>query len=301
MIIYSKLGTKGNLGNQLFQIASTISIAKKNNHSCGFPEWRYSSSFINALPISNLEKEYKTIQEEKYEYNEIVLREGNYNLNGWFQSEKYFDRESVIKQFEFKPELIEKIKLKYRNELSKDHILISVRRGDFVNHPYYFQLDYKYYLLAITSQFSNWERRSLIFTSDDISYCKTHFSIFPNAVFIEKTTAIEQLVLGSLCTDFIISNSTFSWWLAWLGEKEDSKIIRPIQNFRGEFRLKNNDKDYFPERWVSFDFKKKRIGLKYSSLIFKAECLKLKNNIKYYFKLGLTKVKNNIKIIIGRK
>lgn len=301
MITYLNLGKKGNLGNQLFQIASTVSIAKQNNHNCGFPEWRYSSSFINALPVSSLEERYKTILEEKYEYNEIVLREGNYNLNGWFQSEKYFDRESVKKQFEFKPKLIAKIKLKYRNELSKDHILISVRRGDFVNHPYYFQLDYKYYLLAITTQFSNWEKRSLIFTSDDIGYCKTHFSIFPNAVFIENTTAIEQLVLGSLCTDFIISNSTFSWWLAWLGEKEDSKIIRPIQNFRGEFRLKNNDKDYFPERWVRFNIKNKRIGLKYSSLIFNAECLKLKNNIKYYFKLVLTKVKKNIKIIIGRK
>lgn len=300
MIIFSKLGNKGNLGNQLFQIASTISIAKQNNHNCGFPEWRYSSSFINALPAYSLKKKYKTIQEEKYGYNEIVLGPGNYNLNGWFQSEKYFDRESVKKQFEFKPDLIEKVKLKYRNELSKKNLLISVRRGDFVNHPYYFQLDYKYYLLAITTQFRDWKERNLIFTSDDINYCKKHFGFLDNAMFVEKTTVTEQLVLGSLCNDFVISNSTFSWWLAWLGEKENSKVIRPIQNFRGEFRLKNNDNDYFPDRWISFDSKSETLGFKYSKIILKAESLKLVNSIKYLFKFVLIKLKKHLKTILGR-
>lgn len=295
MIIYSNLGKKGNLGNQLFQIASTLSIAKQSNQDYGFPEWEYDYSFINKLPSVPRDKEFNTIQETSFDYHELILPKGNYNLNGWFQSEKYFDRDNVKKQFEFKPKLIESVKVKYEKELSKKHILISVRRGDFVNNPHYFQLDYKYYFLAITTQFSDWEERNLIFTSDDINYCKKHFSFLTNAMFIEKTTAIEQLVLGSLCNDFVISNSTFSWWLAWLGEKKSSKIIRPIQNFRGQFRIDNDDKDYFPKRWVVFDFKSKKIELKFWKLCVRGFFLNLFVNIKYYYKLSIKKVKQFIK------
>jgi hypothetical protein len=39
MITYSNLGKKGDLGNQLFQIASIIGIAEKNHQEYCFPIW----------------------------------------------------------------------------------------------------------------------------------------------------------------------------------------------------------------------------------------------------------------------
>lgn len=300
MITYLNLGKKGNLGNQLFQVASTLSIATRNNQDFAFPKWKYNEIFNRDLPVLINNKAFKTVKESNYNYNDMVLPVGDFSLNGWFQSEKYFKRESVKKQFEFKPALIEKVKEKFKNELARKHILISVRRGDFVHHPYYFQLDYKFYFLAIISQFNDWEQRRLIFTSDDINYCKTHFSHLPNAIFVENTLAEEQLVLGSLCNDFIISNSTFSWWLAWLGEKESSKIVRPIQNFRGKFRIKNNDEDYFPDRWISFNSNCKKLPAKYNTLVFKAEILKIISKFNHYLKSITIKIKKQIKKVIRR-
>jgi hypothetical protein len=59
--------------------------------------------------------------------------------------------------------------------------------------------------------------------------------------------------LGSLCDDYIIGNSTFSWWTAWLGEKKESKVVRPFSNFDGLKSKELDDKDYFPERWIRFN------------------------------------------------
>jgi len=301
MLIFSNLGKKGNFGNHLFQIASTIGIATKNGHEYAFPKWQYAPYFNFNFPLYDPKIKYQVLQEHGYHYSDLTISDGNYDLNGWFQSEKYFNKEAVRACFKFKPENIIEVKERYKGVLSKKNILISVRRGDFVNNPYYFQLDYSYYFLGILKNFSDWKERALIFTSDDINYCKKHFKFLPNAVFIEKSNTVEQLILGSLCDDFVISNSTFSWWLAWLGEKEGTKIIRPIQNFRGKFMVVNNDKDYFPDRWMVFNPKTEKIKLKYWKLIIKGEFYKIIDNLEYYKKYSIKEIKKFVKKIIVRK
>ena len=49
------------------------------------------------------------------------------------------------------------------------------------------------------------------------------------------------------CRHFVIANSTFSWWAAWLGEKKDSVIVAPRRWFEDPTR---NSSDIVPPRWV---------------------------------------------------
>jgi hypothetical protein len=254
MITYSKIGKKGNLGNQLFQIASTIGIAVQHQHKFAFLDWKYQDYFKNKLPLLQTNfSNFKTVEEKEYSYYNRELATDNYDIEGWLQTEKYFDKALTKHYFEFSDSLIDRLKNLYQDAFSKRTILISIRRGDFVNHPDYLQLPVKFYFNSLVQHFPDWQNYNLIVLSDDIKYCKFHFSFLENAFFGDRLTEVEQLCLGSLCNDFIISNSTFSWWSAWLGEKKDSKIIRPFKNFDGPKSIELNDKDYYPERWTNYN------------------------------------------------
>lgn len=295
MITYSKLGIKGNLGNQMFQIASTIGIAEKNGHDYFFPYWEYSKYFDYDFPISFKNENFRTIREAKHNYHEWNLGNGDFDIVGWLQSEKYFNCDKTKEIFKLKNELFKELYLKHNFLFSKKTILISVRRGDFVNNPNFFQLSFKYYLLAIINNFPDWNSRNLIFTSDDIHYCKYHFSFLKNAYFLDELSPLEQLAIGVKFDDFVISNSTFSWWIAWLGEKKDSKIIHPIKNFRGLFGLQNDDSDFFPSRWISFNDDLLKLEKKYFILNIKGNVYSLFVNLKYEYLKVKKKSKNFIK------
>lgn len=301
MITFSKLGNKGNLGNQLFQIAATIGIAKKYQQNYFFPTWKYSDYFEDELPNSTKDDSFISIKESEFNYHEWNISNNyNYDIDGWLQTEKYFDVEKTRAVFKFKEDFTAKTLAKCNSIFEKKTILISVRRGDFVNNPNYFQVSYRYYLLALINNFPDYKERTLVFTSDDIAYCKFHYSFLKNAVFLENIPPMEQIVLGMNCDDYIISNSTFSWWIAWLGENENKRILRPIKNLRGAFGKINNDKDYFPERWIAFDEKKHTLPLKYLVLMGKGTIYNLLVNIKYLYRVNLKIIKTTIKKLIGR-
>jgi hypothetical protein len=282
MITFSKLEKKGHLGNQLFQIASTMGIAIKNNQEFCYPRWSYNASFIKSLPLlQNLE--WIALKEKQFHYDTVELDAENYDLEGWFQSEKYFDINAVKSYFQFESSLLANLKIKYKDAFAKKTILISIRRGDFVDHPDYFQLPIQYYIQALISNFPDWNNSSLIILSDDIEYCKYHFSFLENAFFANQLSAIEQLALSSICDDFIISNSTFSWWCAWLGEKENSKVIRPLHYFTESKRKVDNDQDYFPERWQVFNHLNLKLDLHNTQIVLTKENLILEKYLQHNF------------------
>ena len=285
MITYSKVGKKGNLGNQLFQIASTIGIAQRNEMDFGFLPWTYQPYFEHALPTLHRDpNKFIECNEQHYYHYDWCLQNNDYDISGWLQSEKYFDVSLTRHYFTFKEQLVTQIREKYRLLFTKKTLLISIRRGDFVDHPDYFQIPIKYYMNSIVTFFPDWESRNLLFLSDDLAYCKFHFSFLNNAFFAEGLNAMEQLCIGAQCNDFIISNSTFSWWIAWLGETENSKVIRPLHNFSETKNQETNDKDYFPARWTVYDHINGRI--KIQDVLFKINFHKaehLKKYINHFF------------------
>lgn len=259
MISHSTLGNNGRLGNGLFQIASTIGISASNGTEAIFPPWKYEKYFANPLPHGP--QGGQKLGETGFHYKPVKIdRSKNYDLWGYFQSEKYFDkvRDQVKKQFEFKTEFKRSVAGKLTALLPtffSDKVIpvaVSVRRGDYVGNPNYACLNKHYYNegLSIVSAHipKNCEMQVVVF-SDDLTWCRQNLTEYGNIIFTDTMDAVEQLCALSMCTHFVTANSTYSWWGAWLGEKEGSVIIAPEKWF-GTGLSHLSDKDIIPERWT---------------------------------------------------
>ena len=268
---------KGGLGNQMFQYASALSVAIQNDcelyidTSTGFYKDPYSRSF--SLGCFNIEQKkiYKKIiffEKIKSKYLRFiskfffdknlfvddkdigydrVLNLGKKtvaHMDGYFQSPKYFKSiEKVIKN-SFKFTCNHKnVNTKISDIiLSTNSVCLHVRR-DRIDNPA--TLDF--YLKAISLIQKNTQNPIFYIFSDDPEWVNSNISrnIDINYRIIDwnPNDEIEDIWLMSLCNHFIIANSTFSWWAAWLGRCGEKNVIVPNA-------LKANNKDIFPSDWI---------------------------------------------------
>jgi hypothetical protein len=264
----------GNLGNKLFQLWSLAGIGAEQNRQVVFPEsdiYQYfEGEFITshdprAMTHDTPIKEYR---ETQFNYGPVIFDtaplESDISLKGYFQSEKYWlhTEESLRKSFTFKKAFVKETKSKMGKLFDKPVICLSIRRGDFVNNPTYYQLPIRYYIGALLNHFPDFETKyNLLLLSDDLEYCKAHFWCLENVYYGAMLTPMEQLCLGSLAQNHIISNSTFSWWCAYLSKSK--KVIRPKHNFGEAYRAKNPEIDYWPtsKKWIVFEHEGYKIPL----------------------------------------
>lgn len=208
--------------------------------------------------LSNLLSDNNNIYREKEEFvydEEVFLQKSSFLVGTW-QSIKYFESQSdlIREVFNFnKPKDL--VNIKIANDILKSNgVAVHVRRGDFMNPliaksrmviestDYYFKS-----FDIIREDVSN---PIFYIFSDDINWAKEHFK-GPDFVFVSHNKGVNSyldMYLMSLCKHFIIANSSFSWWAAWLAGHEGKKIIMPkpwIKNV--------NCSDIYPKNWIALD------------------------------------------------
>lgn len=259
MISFSKLGKHGNLGNQLWQIASTIGIARKHGVQAVFPHWAPSANFKNKIPQQKSVKYDMQVDEPHYHYADMVLDVGkDVDLLGWLQSEKYFNPDDVAPYFEFTDKVIDRCMILDEQAFAGKVPVcaISIRRGDYIGNPNYYPLDMLYYAGAAMKVKEKVGDVNFLIFSDDLDWCMENVIKYDpfrdGKIFFTKTkTAIDQLACMSLCDHFVIANSSFSWWGAWLGERNNKNcmVIAPAKWNDGPLLAIADDKDVVPDRW----------------------------------------------------
>ena len=263
MITHKSIGYSGRLGNQMFQYAAAKAQALRLNVDCYLPDhtvikqdgcFDYTNNkwiqykldlydcFNITAPLLN-QTEINVYTESNFSYKKLILEvSDNTAIEGYFQSYKYFDdcKDRILEEFTFKDEILNKCKA----EVSKyaNPVAIHIRRGDQVAHPNMWNVSLEY-IQAALEQFSDEEYTFLIF-SDDIEWCK---QVFPEGVvFMEGNNQYEDLCLMSLCNHNVISNSSYSWWAAYLNSNANKKVVVPSNWF---IPAKSLTDLYLPE-WI---------------------------------------------------
>ena len=225
MITFSRLGNYGRLGNQMFQYASIIGIAKKNNFDYCFPLTGTEISKWFNLTANNKAVQKKQLELHKFSFDPRLFQLPDdldyftaYGYFGDLQTEKYFEhcKDFIRKEYSFK-ETVTEIVDKWFSE-QEEYVSVHVRRTDYLNiSDIHRTLPLDWYHEAM-NYFPG--KKFLIF-SDDLNWCK---QTFPEHEFSPFENEGEDMYAMTKCKGHIIANSSFSWWGAWLGK---GKTIAP--------------------------------------------------------------------------
>ena len=184
---------------------------------------------------------------DPYFYNTGELATDYMDIYGYFQSEKYFlnyknDLLSLLspisKESESEKSIIKKIN-------SMNSCGITLRLGDdYLKSKNLNVCDESYYLTAIKYMKEKEPDVNFYIFSDNISRAKKMLGLNSGYNYIDGFKDYEQLRILYNCRNFIISNSSFSWWGSYLSRNDKKKIIAPKKWFKNSSKKPDiyNDK-----------------------------------------------------------
>ena len=274
----------GGLGNQLFQIFTTISYAIKSKNKFYFinaeclgdgstctKRYTFWNSLLNKLKPFLLEKIIpfsKIIHQNGFTFNEIEISElidKDICLQGYFQSEKFFKQNysTIYRMLDIDKQKKQILDFFYENNINKtinikNTVSLHFRLGDYKElQQFYPIMKYEYYNKALTFiQNKDTNITTILYFCEDedveiimdtINLLKNDFS---NLNFIRASSSLkdwEQLLLMSCCNHNIIANSSFSWWGAYFNTNSNKIVCYPSLWF-GQ-KILNDTKDVCPLDW----------------------------------------------------
>lgn len=250
----------GGLGNQLFQYAFGKACEKEYGIKVKYDTFSYVRDkkrvyelgafnislnsklnviyqlFVNILFYLKVNAA-KIFVYEKKEFGYLKPQVNDYAkyFVGHWQSTKYFEsvKQELSEEFVLKnvpPNINDLYKSIVEN---KQSVAVHVRRGDYVGLQGYVLQSMDYYTEAMNLVKQKIQNPVFYCFSDDIEWCKANFDNVSNNIhFIEENSTAEDFMLMRACHGFVISNSTYSWWPAYLS---DSTIkIAPFKWFVDE-------------------------------------------------------------------
>lgn len=249
-MIYIKIVPNTNLGNWMFQYA----VAKTLQDECvalienatlrgkfkrQLKKDNFSDIFRDIEVLESASVDARVFVQDKFSYTALPedLKTGDWVLDGFFQSEKFFDKEMMRKLFACTADREHYLQKKYGGWLAKPEVCgISIRKGkDYQEQCHMHPFVGEPYLRSGVARMKELGARHFIVCSDNIPWCKDFFTNanFPDCqfLFVEGEKVLDQLYIHSLCKHNIISNSSFSWWGAWLNGNEKKVVIAPRKWF----------------------------------------------------------------------
>lgn len=242
---------RGGLGNQMFQYAHGLALASRFRIPLRLSFANYGRPFglgifklaLDARPERScrmIECNGSYIEGQEWPSATAIMQggPGHVRLAGYFQNENYFlpVAEVIREQFRLVPRTLPEV-------AGRSPVCVHVRRGDFVGNPVHGLCSIDYYHTAMRLMRSMIERPVFVILSDDPGWCARHFGREADALVADAPAEPDALAVMCGCTAFVLSNSTFGWWGAWLADA--TPVIAPNKFLNGQ------SWDICPKRWIT--------------------------------------------------
>jgi len=280
----------GGLGNQMFQYAFyellkqrfgnvkvDLSAYKEHVHN-GFELERIfniklkqaSQLEINLRDHRNRKWKYRKLrritflkpryyeEEFLFSYDESLFVNTSLKIySGYWQNYRYLNSVSdKLRQSFIFPKLVQLKDINLFEELQRqeESVAIHVRRGDYIKDPFLGGLvGLGYFEDGISIMKRQLTNPKFYVFSDDIEWCKINLNLH-DAVFVDWNKGLDSfrdMQLMSRCKHAIISNSSFSWWAAWLNPFVDKLVVVPKVWWKGPHA--SNTVDMHPKEWIRIE------------------------------------------------
>ena len=294
----------GGLGNQMFQYAFAKNMEKLTGDKVFIDtEWGNRNTIHNGYELEklfpvNMEKAKKQDIErlstqpdslknkirkkyftKKTHYidrsfkfkPEVFEFKGDLYYEGYWQSEKFFfeSKGEIKKAFTF-PEITGTENKNLIKTIDEKTAAIHIRRGDYLKEKLLYVCNLDYYNKSIDKLVNEYNIHKLLVFSNDIQWCKENLKKEKLEIkYCNWNTGLDSwkdMALISLCPYNIISNSSFSWWAAYLNKNHGKKILCPeiwaLKNKNPLSYYKFDFSDVIPDEWERIFFFDKSIKLR---------------------------------------
>lgn len=182
-------------------------------------------------------------------------------LEGYFQSVLFFEaHQEEIRQ---KLRLKENIRLRYQQKIEQlapvgeKIVAVHIRRTDYQNLGILnaghedLTLPPSYYHRLIAKIDEDYQNPYFLFVGDDVAFMEQEFGHITNKHIsrADEITDLQHIIHADIC---VLSNSTFSWWGAYLNNKPN-KIIYCPRYFLGFHIQETLPPDIYPKGWIVVD------------------------------------------------
>ncbi len=267
---------QGRLGNQMFQYAFALSTSRKLGtvflmdrlrKSSLFDYFKTGYTFSSKESNDNLVKICRKILRTKiYEDNSHNVEdlknriENNRYYQGYFHSEAYFGniRDLVKKRLQVRKKYKDVFRAKYGEFFKQNKVIaIHCRLGDYLNWSNEklggkdLTLPQSYYRNALC-KIRSIEDYKIIIVTNDPQNIKDRFDFIPEKLIVSEDEIIDFQILQN-ADQLIISNSSFSWWAAYLNKK--STTIYAPEYWLGFKINKEYPPSIIPMKWIKVSCK----------------------------------------------
>jgi hypothetical protein len=229
-----------------------LRMSASEQHFHKWPGYRLLTLFSSLINSFYFREWRKTVATEALGDSNVLLPSCNVMLVGLFQSQKWVEDIQVkqtMQNLEISNPSDQLVELE-SDSVAEVPLIVHVRLGDYMQEETFGIPDYVYYKTAINRALSDSSYRTIWLFSNDLvaarQFLPDELSLPVREIGDVGLSSAEVLQAMRFGKGYVIGNSTFSWWGAFLSKDERARVYYP----QPWFKATHSPENLTPKHWM---------------------------------------------------